>query len=108
MEDTPDSAGDTRPLDINRVLDLFDGEELPATTDEIRSAFGDVEVSYPGGGSESLGAVFDASGDETYRTVDDLQLAVLNGVRRNAVGRPRYSDRDPPTLGEGRDLEHSF
>ena len=48
------------------------------------------------------------SGTETYRTVDDLQLSVLNGVQRDAVGRSRYSDRDPPTAEEEYDSQQSF
>ncbi|WP_101295122.1 DUF5789 family protein [Halegenticoccus soli] len=108
MEDAPDTTGKFRSLDINGIFDLFDGTELPATTDEVLSEFGDVEVTYPRGGSEPLDAVLNASGRETYRTMDDLQLAVLNGVQRDAVGRPRYSDRDPPTMGETRDFRQSF
>ncbi len=93
---------------MNRIYDLFDGDELPATTDEIIEQYSDVVVEYPGGGAESLGSILTTSGKETYSNVDDLQLAVLNGVQRSAVGRPRYSDRDPPVMGEDRNPMVSF
>lgn len=108
MESDPDQTDELRSLDIDRIHELFDDDRLPATTDEIISEFGDVEVDYPGGGSEALASVLTTSGEETYDTIDELQLAVLNGVQRDAVGRPRYSDRDPPNVAEDRDLEQSF
>lgn len=108
MESEPNTTGELRSLSMNRIYDLFDGDELPATTDEIISEYSDVVVEYSGGGTESLESILNTSGKETYRNVDDLQLAVLNGVRRSAVGRPRYSDRDPPVLGEDRNPQVSF
>lgn len=108
MESDPDETDKLRSLDIDRIHELFDDDTLPATTDEILSEFGGVEIDYPGGGSETLESVLNASGKETYRTIDDLQLAVLNGVQRDAVGRPRYSDRDPPDSAEDYDLRQSF
>lgn len=93
---------------MNRIYELFEQNRLPATTDEIIDEFGDVQIEYPGGGTERLESVLTTSGRETYTTVDDLQLAVLNGVQRSAVGRPRYSDRDPPVIGEDRNPRQSF
>ena len=78
------------------------------TTDEVLSEFGDVEIDYPDRSSETLEAVLSTSGNETYETMDDLQLAVLNGVQRDAVGRPRYSDRDPPDVADEYDHRRSF
>lgn len=93
MDDDLDTTDKLRSLDIDNIHELFDDGTLPMDTEEIIAEFGDVEIDYPGGGSESLEEVLTTSGDETYDTVDDLQLAVLNGVQRDAVGRPRYSDR---------------
>ena len=108
MGSDPDETDKLRSLDIDRIHELFDDDALPATTDEILSEFGAVEIDYPGGGSETLETVLNVSFPETYETMDDLQLAVLNGVQRDAVGRPRYSDRDPPDIAEEYDLRQSF
>lgn len=108
MESSPDETDKLRSLEVDRIHELFDEGIFPATTDEILADFGDVQITYPGGGSETLTSVLGTSGKETYRTMDDLQLSVLNGVQRDAVGRPRYSDRDPPTVGEEHDLRQSF
>lgn len=108
METEPDSADELRSLDVDNVREVFDDDDMPMTTEEVIDEHGSAEISYPGGSSERLETVLETSGEETYRTTDDLQLAVLNGVQRDAVGRPRYSDRDPPGVSQDRDLEQSF
>lgn len=105
----PQSSSDrTHSLESDRFDELFDERRLPATTDELVAEFGDVEITFLGGGSERLEDVLRTSGAETYTTVDDLRLAVLNGVERDAVGRFRYSDRDPPVVGEKGEPSLSF
>lgn len=108
MENEPDTTGRLRSLEMDRISELFDTDAFPTTTDEVLEEFGDVVIDYPGGGSEPLGEILRTSGKEEYGTTDDLQLAVLNGVQRDAVGRPRYSDRDPPVVGEDRNPRRSF
>ncbi|WP_224270488.1 PepSY-associated TM helix domain-containing protein [Haloprofundus salinisoli] len=108
MKDEPDTTGKLRSLDINRIFDLLDDQPFPVDTDELCSTYDDVTVSYPGGGGDSLARVLRTSGRQTYETMDDLQLSILNGVQRNAVGRPRYSDRDPPVAGDEHDHQQSF
>lgn len=108
MEKEPDKTGRLRSLEVERLQELFDTDSFPTTTDRVLEEFGDVVVEYPGGGSETLTDILETSGHEEYGTTDDLQLAVLNGVQRDAVGRPRYSDRDPPVVGEDREPRQSF
>lgn len=108
MEEEPDTTGRLRSLEMDKLHELFDTDAFPITTDEVVEQYGDLTVDYPGGGSEPLHEILHTSGDEEYGTTDDLQLAVLNGVQRDAVGRPRYSDRDPPVVGEDRDPRRSF
>ncbi|WP_224448146.1 hypothetical protein [Haloprofundus salilacus] len=108
MEDEPNSTGTLRSLDINRIFDLLGDQSFPVDTDEICSAYDDVEVTYSGGGSDPLARVLRTSGSQTYQTMDDLRLSILNGVQRNAVGRPRYSDRDPPVVADEYDHWRSF
>lgn len=81
-----------RSLEMGKVTGLFDDGAFPMTTEEIIEEFGDIEIQYPRR-SESIEAILTTSGLETYRTADEVELAVLNGVSRDAVGRPRYSDR---------------
>lgn len=92
MEHIDAETDEVRSLEIGRISDLFEDQTLPVTTDEIVAEFGDVEVTYPRR-SERLAAILATSGTETYNTLDEIELAILNGVSRDAVGRPRYSDR---------------
>ena len=96
QSDTPDAgeveSDELRSLEADQMSEIFDEDRFPATTEELIEEFGDVEIDYPHGG-ERLEHVLEASGSETYESPDDAQLAVLNGVSREAVGRPRYSDR---------------
>lgn len=88
-----EATDEVRSLQAEHIHELFDPDQFPVTTGEFLAEYGHLEVEYPWGKSERLGAILRTSGMETYRTQDDLQLALLNGVSRNAVGRPRYSDR---------------
>lgn len=91
-----------RSLEMNEINELFQSQQLPMTTEEVIEEFGDAEIQYPRG-SETVESILRTSGMETYETPDDVQLAILNGVRRDAVGRPRYSDRgDEPSVQSSR------
>lgn len=81
-----------RSVQVREASELFKSTMFPTTTETILEEFGDVEIEYPRG-SEPLRAILERSGYETYESRDILELAILNGVRRDAVGRPRYSDR---------------
>ena len=108
MANDPSADDRLLSLQMDRLDELLDADGFPITTDEVVAEFGDVTVEYPGEGSESLETILRTSGAEEYATTDDLQLAVLNGVHRDAVGRPRYSDRDPPVDGTERGPQQSF
>lgn len=108
MDPDPDQRDELKSLDMDRIDEIFESDRFPVSREELVGEFGGVEIEYPGGGSETLQSVLETSGAETYQTVNDLQLAVMNGVPRDAVGRPRYSDRDPPGMGEEHDQEQSF
>ncbi|PSP81609.1 hypothetical protein BRC81_01250 [Halobacteriales archaeon QS_1_68_20] len=87
------STDEVRSLEAEHLHELFDPEQFPVTTAEFLEEYGDLEIEYPWGERERVETILRTSGMETYRTQDDLQLALLNGVSRDAVGRPRYSDR---------------
>lgn len=79
-------------LELGAVTEVFESDRFPITTEELIAEYGDCEIGYPNG-SERLDSVLETSGMETYETPDEVELAILNGVGREAVGRPRYSDR---------------
>lgn len=93
MESTEsDDASKMRSLEMSEIGTILGPGQTPVTTEELIDQFGHYEVEYPKG-SESLESILRTSGMETYETSDEIELAILNGVRRDAVGRPRYSDR---------------
>lgn len=102
-----EEATEMRSLDVEELDDVLDPDRMPVTTAEIVEEFGDLLIEYPRG-SERLGDVLETSGQEEYETVDELQLAILNGVGRDAVGRPRYSDRGDERTHEFDRPEQSF
>ncbi len=92
MERTDQDTDAIRSLRMRDVSALFESSTFPLTTETVLEEFGNVEIEYPRG-SEPLRAILERSGHETYESQNILELAILNGVRRDAVGRPRYSDR---------------
>ncbi|QRV16863.1 DUF5789 family protein [Haloterrigena salifodinae] len=109
MSHIDDSADEVRSLEIGAVNRLFEETTFPMTTEEVLTEFADVEIAYPRR-SEPLRVILETSGHETYETADELELAILNGVRRDAVGRPRYSDRgdSPHETDEQMRMQQSF
>jgi hypothetical protein len=81
-----------RSVHHRRLNDLFTPDLFPVTTEEILEQFDELTIEYPHS-SESLTAILTHSGSETYTDQLALEQAILNGVSRAAVGRPRYSDR---------------
>lgn len=92
MSHIDETADEGRSLEIGAIGELFGDVTFPTTTDEVLAEFDDVEITYPRR-SDSLETILETSGHETYGTRDELELAIRNGVGRDAVGRPRYSDR---------------
>lgn len=93
MEPTDsEDATAVRSLGLAAIAEVVDQAAFPVTTEALIEEYGDREVEYPHG-SETIASILRTSGMETYETADEIELAILNGVRRDAVGRPRYSDR---------------
>jgi len=84
---------------VGSVTTLFEDATFPCDTEEVIDEFGDCEVVYPNG-SDSLKLILQTSGSETYDSLEELELAIFNGMRRDAVGRPRYSDRSDEVVQE--------
>ncbi|MFC4450982.1 DUF5789 family protein [Halorussus aquaticus] len=86
---------------LDRIDDsdeLLDEDRYPISADDLIDEFGDLIVSYPDG-SETLREILGRVSPDTYRTPEEARTAILTGVGTQAVGRQRYSDRDPPVLG---------
>ena len=109
MSHRDETADEVRSLEIGDVSRLFEDATFPMTTDEVLAEFAGVEITYPRR-SDTLRTILETSGHETYETADELELAILNGVRRDAVGRPRYSDRgdSPHDTDEHMRMQQSF
>ncbi|WP_049926044.1 DUF5789 family protein [Halopiger goleimassiliensis] len=107
MTHIDDDTDELRSVAVGSVSGLFENATFPATTDEVLQEFGETEIRYPRG-SDSLRVILETSGHETYESRDELELAILNGVRRDAVGRPRYSDRSDEVPQELDRTQQSF
>lgn len=109
MSHVTDDTDEIRSLGVGDVSQLFENTVFPTTTEAVIEEFGDVEITYPRH-SDPLRTILETSGYETYETRSELELAVLNGVRRDAVGRPRYSDRgdSPHDTDEFTRMQQSF
>lgn len=107
MDHIDRDTDEVRSLQVGAVSELFEETAFPTTTEEVLEEFADVEIEYPRG-SDPLRAILERSGHETYESRDELELAILNGVRRDAVGRPRYSDRSDEVPEELNRTDQSF
>jgi hypothetical protein len=89
------------------TAELIAEHSYPATSEELIAAYGDSEIELPNG-TETLGAVLDRLGSETYQRPQDVIDALYTGVGHEAVGRRFYSDRDVYALGESGPDQVSF
>lgn len=80
---------------LAHALDRLDRISYPATSDEVLSGLDADVIEHPNG-PEKPDEVFDRVAVERFTCPDDACLALLSAVGAEAVGRRRYSDRDPP------------
>lgn len=117
MTDQKDSTGNREyGIKFGSLAEQLATHEYPATTEEIRAAYGDETIELPKG-SRTLREVFSSSAknpDESdeivyqsisYESADEVRQAIYNLIDSNAVGRERYSDRDAPTIGAERESD---
>ncbi|AUX09471.1 hypothetical protein AArcSl_1845 [Halalkaliarchaeum desulfuricum] len=86
-------------MKINELLTRLETVTYPTTTDRVVEEFDDPKLTLVDG-EERLSTVFDRINNEVLDCCDDAKLAVLGGLKGDAVGRKGYSDRDPPTPSE--------
>jgi hypothetical protein len=80
------------------TTELFDGCEFPMDCEAVVATVGDAELELPNG-TEPVADAIKRGGGDRFRTREDAELALANGVGRAAIGRPHYSDRDPDGPG---------
>lgn len=83
---------------LAKTLKRLEGLDYPATTEEVLSGVGTDAVDLPNG-SEQLSEAFGRVAGERYTCPDDACLTLLSALGAEAIGRRRYSDRDPPATG---------
>ncbi|MFB6160984.1 MAG: DUF2795 domain-containing protein [Haloferacaceae archaeon] len=94
-------------MQLNGTRDLVRSIEYPTTRTRLVADHGDHVIELQGG-EETLGAVLERIGRETYEGPDDVFDALYTGVGHQAVGRRFYSDRDAFTPGEHGHEQVSF
>lgn len=102
-------------MDSNSLPTWIDEEfEFPLTTENVIDQAGDHEVDAPDSvNSETLAAILETGGDETYQSREDLLAAIRGNLSDEYIGRKYYDDRgcNPMTRERGvpRDtVDHSF
>lgn len=86
-------------MKINELLARLETMTYPKTTDHVVEELDDPTLTLVDG-KDRLSSVFERVDDEVFDCCDDAKLAVLGGLKGDAVGRKGYSDRDPPTTSE--------
>ncbi|GGL21747.1 hypothetical protein GCM10009037_01340 [Halarchaeum grantii] len=85
-------------MTLRTATDLLEDAHYPATTAELREAYGNVRIEHPTG-EESLDEVLARTGEEEFADATEAVHAVIGAVGQDAVGRVGYSDRDPTPMG---------
>lgn len=95
-----ESSGDRiQGIEFGELGGLLDSHEYPATTRELIDAYGEYTLGLEGG-SQSLTSVLSSRNAETFESAAEVREAVVGTVGMDAVGRKRYTDRDPPHPSE--------
>ncbi len=107
--DRIESSADDRmsSLELGNLTTLFASDRFPVSTEALIDDYGHETVGYPQG-EERFEQILRRSGMETYDNADELELAIMNGADREAVGRPEYSDRGDELEGDGSRQEQSL
>lgn len=92
---------------LNGTDELTRGLSFPLTSEELIEERGEEDIELADG-TESVRAVIERLGSETYEDSRDVQAALMNGVCGRAVGRQGYSDRDPFAISESGPEQLSF
>lgn len=92
---------------VSTAIDRLHELDYPATADDVVDDFGGEHLEFPAG-SEDPRAVLQRIDAGDFACPDDACLALLSALGPDAVGRRRYSDRDPPLCCEDGPAPVSF
>ncbi|TYT62669.1 DUF5789 family protein [Natrialba swarupiae] len=91
-------------VELGDLRDSLESQEFPISQDELFDEHGDEEVEM-GDETATLEELLEPLNEDEYRSLDELEGAVMNMVGDSAIGRKNYSDRTPPATGEKRQDE---
>lgn len=80
------------------LQDDLEVEDYPLSTEELLERYGAREMAHANG-SVTLREVIEPMGEESYRSANEVQQAVLNMIGEGAEGRKEYTDREPNARG---------
>lgn len=81
------------------VTERLDTHTFPASAEELIAEYGEIDLELQNG-TETFGDALSRLGGTTFEDAEDARLATYSAVSKNAIGRPNYSDRDAPSIGE--------
>ncbi|AKH98552.1 DUF5789 family protein [Halanaeroarchaeum sulfurireducens] len=85
-------------MTLQKTDDLLAEQSYPVTAEELAERCGEHELTLPNG-AETLEAVIERCGEETFESAFDAQQSVYSALSSKAIGRKGYSDRDPTPMG---------
>lgn len=84
---------------LSNSENLFANVSYPVTNEELIEEYGDESLELANG-TETMEAVLERLGPETYENSREVRSALFTGVSQDAIGRRFYSDRDQHAPGE--------
>lgn len=89
-------------VDFTTIEPLLADLPYPVTAEQLVAEHGDVTIERTNAGPISLRELFEAMGEETFESGEEVRQGVLNVMPEEAVGREGYSDRGGSTPDENR------
>jgi hypothetical protein len=80
-----------REVKLSRIVPLFSDLDYPMSRDTVVNQHGDLTLRLADG-TVNFGDLIADSDSETFDSVDDLVLVVMNLLPRRAVGEPYQSE----------------
>lgn len=91
-------------VDFGEINGELEAVDYPIRAEELIERHGDATLEMEGG-SQTLAEILEPVSDQEFESIEQAHQTIVGFVDRNAVGRPRYSDRDPPGMGEEAESE---
>lgn len=92
---------------LNDLITEIEQCEYPTGPEGLALELDDPVIEYQTG-SESVSTVLERVDIHEFEDPEAAVLMVLSLLDADAIGRRKYSDRDPPVLDEGQEPSHSI